>query len=419
MLVNRASILLRNIEARPIHNEQQNSITGWRFFPFWDNSGSTLARNVESNTNFTKVDTSVISSADPSDLTFDYPDYNPLDVSNAQISIGPRSFIYGRPVEIDVTAMEEVKLARSYAFLWGWIEYDDVFLRRHRTEFCYRFHLVGDLSSEKCEFGYRAFGPFNGYDGDCMRQPTRYEQPKFYKFLHTKDIDYVLIDKTIKVSSFDRFRKLESSEWGTIADRLEAQTELTVKDRIVAREGSPELEMLNSANLGLGAFTKFVDIRSGGRIEVASGTAFYHQVPNMFIYSMSFGKLRPLTEELCVKARKPYDACLEIISVVELKKAVLQHGWIRVLNRKVADVFSLSVVREIEYENRSRDIKDGPVIEPSPFKKDPSHKAQSEVRMLLVPKEGELVNYNELIIELRNPARLFKEQFRDFRSSPT
>jgi len=82
-------------------------------------------------------------------------------------------------------------------------------------------------------------------------------------FLDTKDVERVLIDGSIVISSFDRFRNLEETKWGAIADRLESQTELTFKEGIVAREGSPELEMLNDAKFGLGLFSRFASITDG------------------------------------------------------------------------------------------------------------------------------------------------------------
>jgi hypothetical protein len=51
----------------------------------------------------------------------------------------------------------------------------------------------------------------------------------YLKFLHTKDIDKVLGDGTLMISSLEYFRKLEEAEWPDIADPLEGASELTVR----------------------------------------------------------------------------------------------------------------------------------------------------------------------------------------------
>src|ERR1700746_3091920 len=94
---------------------------------------------------------------------------------------------------------------------------------------------------------------------------------RYYKFLDTSDIDKVIDEGTLIVSSFEYFRDLEGGKWGTIADPLEAASELTAKGKFVVRENSPELEMVNKANIGLGMFQKFAHVSSGGVIDISDG----------------------------------------------------------------------------------------------------------------------------------------------------
>ena len=63
----------------------------------------------------------------------------------------------------------------------------------------------------------------------------------------------------------------------------------------------------------------------------------------------------------------------------------------------------------MEYEERSRDIREGETIVPSPFKKGIKFKHQSEVRMLFVPKEGANIPKERLIIEIPNLASMFEK----------
>jgi hypothetical protein len=121
----------------------------------------------------------------------------------------------------------------------------------------------------------------------------------FFKFLDTKDVDKVLRDGTLKVSSLKYFRELER---GQIGDRLEGSTELTTPERFTLTEGSPQLELANRANIGLGMIKKnFARVSGGSRIEMG-GVRFIHQVPNMYIYSYSYGDLDELKRQ-CASTR--------------------------------------------------------------------------------------------------------------------
>jgi hypothetical protein len=238
-----------------------------------------------------------------------------------------------------------------------------------------------------------------------------------YKFLDTKDIDKVLIDGTMIISSLEYFRRLEETEWADIGDPLEGATELTVKGNFIISENSPELAIANTSNLGLGMFQSFAVVSGGGTINI-SGARFIHQVPNLFIYSISAGNIDELTDRMCVHARKPYDACLKVLDLKQLQRAIFERGRIRNLNCGVNEVFQPGLIGAVDYEIRARDIRQGPVIEPSPFKKAERFAAQSETRVLFVPKEGAQIP-DRLIIELSEPDRLFEEVFRNYRQADT
>jgi hypothetical protein len=81
-----------------------------------------------------------------------------------------------------------------------------------------------------------------------------------YKFLDTRDIDRVLVDGTMIISSLEYFRRLDEAEWADIGDPLEGASELTIKGDFVIREDSPELELANNANIGLGMFQTFAKV---------------------------------------------------------------------------------------------------------------------------------------------------------------
>jgi hypothetical protein len=148
----------------------------------------------------------------------------------------------------------------------------------------------------------------DGTDDQCLRKPRPGGALMYYKFLDSADIDKVIVNGTLMVSSFEFFRKLEASQWGAIADPLDAASELTVGGPFVIRENSPELETVNKANIGLGMFQKFANVSGGGTIDI-SGARFVHTIPNLFIFSAAVGELNELTTEMCVNAERRYDAC--------------------------------------------------------------------------------------------------------------
>jgi len=73
--------------------------------------------------------------------------------------------------------------------------------------------------------------------------------------------------------------------WGAIADPLEAAFLLTINDRLDLTENSPELAMVNKANIGLGNFQQFAQVSGGGRMVIHPGVGFVHTTPEVFLYS--------------------------------------------------------------------------------------------------------------------------------------
>jgi hypothetical protein len=118
-------------------------------------------------------------------------------------------------------------------------------------------------------------------------------------------------------------------DWGSLAGSTELATPpLTLK------VGSPELEIVNRANIGLGMFKDgFANVSGGGRIEMG-GVNFVHRVPSIHIYSYSCGDLGELKKAMWVDAPEPYSACLKIEDPVGLLKTIMTQG--KVLTTKTA-----------------------------------------------------------------------------------
>jgi hypothetical protein len=235
----------------------------------------------------------------------------------------------------------------------------------------------------------------------------------YYKFLDTKDIDKVLINRTVIISSLEYFRRLEETEWADIGDPLEGASEVTINDDLNIRENSPELALVNNTLNALGMFEKFAKVSDGGVIHIST-SRFIYALPQLFIYSVSAGDLGELTTRMCVNSKRHYDACLRVHDLEGLQREILECGRIRNLDCAVGDIFWAGLIKPVEYEPRSRDIREGPAIQPSPFKKSEKFVAQSEVRVLFVPKEGKQISEQRLIIEMPRPTTFFIEEFRSY-----
>lgn len=95
------------------------------------NGGQTPAINIKINVSCNKL-----AKALPADFAF--PD---SDLFGHGL-IGPNSEIHTPPIRVAAQEIESIEINTGW-YLWGWIEYDDIFTRsgstsRHRTEFCFQ-----------------------------------------------------------------------------------------------------------------------------------------------------------------------------------------------------------------------------------------------------------------------------------------
>jgi len=233
----------------------------------------------------------------------------------------------------------------------------------------------------------------------------------YLKFISTEHIDRVLEDGTLIVSSFQYFRKLETTQGPGIGDRLEAASELTTPENFTLTEGSPELRRVNEANVGMGLFTgQFAQVSGSGKIHLG-GVRFVQEVESMHIYSFSAGDLDELKKRMCIEARQPYDACLRIIDPGVLAQAICDKGETEE-RRPFKTLFAMIRHEPVKYEPVSQNILSGNAIAPSPFRKAPCFAPQSEERFLFVPAPGGRALADRITIRLPNPYNYFEEVFR-------
>jgi hypothetical protein len=176
-------------------------------------------------------------------------------------------------------------------------------------------------------------------------------------------------------------------------------------------ENSPELKLLNSANIGMGMFGQFARVESGGAI-IMPDVRFVHQVQEMHIYSFSDGDLAT-PKAMCVDAPVPYNACLRIKDEVALMKAIIEKGTLPEHgNIQARAFFTHGAIGRVEYKPLSRNIRSGPVIPPSPLAKDTRFASQSEIRIALFPAKEGLPR--RIVIKIPDPSEHFELVFRDY-----
>jgi hypothetical protein len=167
----RAYVHLKNFDVREIMNPwgvKGIHDTTPTLFLTWENTGQTPTRSALSNSNWASFEGDI-----PSDFQFpDDPEHGPFPGL-----LGPGQFqeLNPRPIPIDVLKAADARKVRIY--VWGWIEYNDVFVgtRRHRTEFSARLEVRG-LPGRQCFYGLRIYPKHNGADDECMKPvQTRYK----------------------------------------------------------------------------------------------------------------------------------------------------------------------------------------------------------------------------------------------------
>jgi hypothetical protein len=134
------------------------------------NSGRTPARNYRSNVNLVVID----------DLPDNFRFADRAHEEPTPTVIGPQSRTY---FQIDFFIQDALATfeKRKETFIYGWIEYDDLFPQsdRHRTEFCLAVEVFADprATPEMIQgksiplLTIRPHGRYNAYDEDCLYRP--------------------------------------------------------------------------------------------------------------------------------------------------------------------------------------------------------------------------------------------------------
>ena len=76
--------------------------------------------------------------------------------------------------------VSHVQNGTKHIYIWGWVEYDDVFPRapRHRTEFCVKLRVVADIEAGEADaIIWDHYKRFNNADDECEHKPKPYPPP--------------------------------------------------------------------------------------------------------------------------------------------------------------------------------------------------------------------------------------------------
>jgi hypothetical protein len=158
----RAFVFVRNGQIAIGKDFKTDKVKNFKVSVTWENSGDTPTKNMRMMINR-------FVTPEPLPDDFDFPDY---EIGDIHTLLGPKSTISSVPLEISTEEMRAVREDESHLYVWGWAEYGDVFpgTKRHRTEFCQKWWVGGDLiNASKFSAGFTWYHQHNGADGECMK----------------------------------------------------------------------------------------------------------------------------------------------------------------------------------------------------------------------------------------------------------
>jgi hypothetical protein len=138
---------------------QPGPVNIWSVAAVLRNGGSTPTRNCVLSVNGRRFDGDI-------PANFSFPDSGTEDI----FVMGPNGEASTRKIHIPTRDLAN-PASNFHWYIWGWVEYDDVFdgSRRHRTEFCTRVDLER-VPNGGIILGFRSHSCFNGTDGECVRR---------------------------------------------------------------------------------------------------------------------------------------------------------------------------------------------------------------------------------------------------------
>jgi hypothetical protein len=159
----RAYIHVENIlGAFPVADGQQTTVF---LHQTWRNLGKTPAIHCRSDWNHIFI---------AGDLPTDFAFPDSLENTEIVFGVGPSHIVTATPIQIQIGAINMLFNRAINLYVWGWIEYDDVFENtpRRRTEFCARGLPGAKIDSAARALMFEHHPRHNGSDDDCEKKPT-------------------------------------------------------------------------------------------------------------------------------------------------------------------------------------------------------------------------------------------------------
>jgi hypothetical protein len=156
-------------ETNPITQHDRVRIT-----QTWTNGGNTPAVRAR-----THVSWICLTAPLPDD--FDFPDLG--TTQSVLFFIGPHGTFYSSPLWVHTSLIDRTARGETYIYLWGWVDYDDVFEKtpRHRTEFCLQLivemrlmEITEEAGAERTQaaISFHHHPRFNNVDEQCEKRPN-------------------------------------------------------------------------------------------------------------------------------------------------------------------------------------------------------------------------------------------------------
>ena len=160
----RAFVFVQNFHAEPVHDPtEDNKLLGWNIFVEWKNSGKTATRSCVQRANYKEF-------SRPISADFDFPN---LEVNEYQwLLIGPNASVQSGKYFIPIDKVAKIRAGDLHAYLWGWIEYNDVFpnTARHRTEYGYKIIASAGAAPDQIVIGTTPTPRHNAADKECFHK---------------------------------------------------------------------------------------------------------------------------------------------------------------------------------------------------------------------------------------------------------
>lgn len=136
----RVYVTVKSVEEHALTNLNKSQLQAWVFIIVWQNTGTTPTSNLETWTaiKFFEPDA-------PKNFNFEKPANINRLVTGV---IGPNAFQSTGKLILSAEDISKMRLGLGKAYVWGRIDYNDVFVNtsRHHTDFCAELELIQDPS---------------------------------------------------------------------------------------------------------------------------------------------------------------------------------------------------------------------------------------------------------------------------------